>query len=107
MTSTSDDHVIKKSVKIYHTDEDNDARKRLGTEAIEQLASGLNLAAHTIQEYSQDVSDFFSIPLLLRQVKLRYRRTSSTCEIVKYNRMVYCINIFYGRLHTKLTKKKP
>ncbi len=33
-----------------------DARRRLGTEAIEQLASGLNLAAHTIEEFSQSVS---------------------------------------------------
>ena len=60
MTSTSgssSEHVIKKSVKICHSDDENDdARQKLGTEAIEQLASGLNLAAHTIKEYSQNVS---------------------------------------------------
>lgn len=33
-----------------------EARTRLGTEAIELLASGLNLAAHTIEEYSHNVS---------------------------------------------------
>ena len=31
-------------------------RRRLGTEAIEQLASGLNLAANTIEGFSQTVS---------------------------------------------------
>ena len=56
-TSGSQEHVIKKSVKICHSDDENDdARQKLGTEAIEQLASGLNLAAHTIKEYSQNVS---------------------------------------------------
>ena len=34
----------------------SDARRRLGTEAIEQLASGLNLAANTIEGFSQNVS---------------------------------------------------
>ena len=33
-----------------------DALSSLGTEAIEQLASGLNLAANTIEGYSQNVS---------------------------------------------------
>lgn len=33
-------------------------RRRLGTEAIEQLASGLNLAANTIEGFSQTVSLF-------------------------------------------------
>ena len=65
MTSTSGsssaEHVIKKSVKICHSadDENDDARQKLGTEAIEQLASGLNLAAHTIKEYSQNVSSTY------------------------------------------------
>ena len=34
-------------------------RRRLGTEAIEQLASGLNLAANTIEGFSQNVSFYF------------------------------------------------
>ena len=34
-------------------------RRRLGTEAIEQLASGLNLAANTIEGFSQTVSLYF------------------------------------------------
>ena len=62
-TSGSQEHVIKKSVKICRSDDEDDddenvddARQKLGTEAIEQLASGLNLAAHTIKEYSQNVS---------------------------------------------------
>jgi hypothetical protein len=33
----------------------DDARRRLATEAIEQIASGLDLAAHTIEEFSQNV----------------------------------------------------
>jgi len=62
-TSGSQEHVIKKSVKICRSDDEDDdenvddARQKLGTEAIEQLASGLNLAAHTIKEYSQNTID--------------------------------------------------
>ena len=65
-TSGSQEHVIKKSVKICRSDDEDDdenvddARQKLGTEAIEQLASGLNLAAHTIKEYSQNVSSIIS-----------------------------------------------
>ena len=37
--------------------DNDDARRRLAaTEAIEQLATGLDLAAHTIEGYSQNVS---------------------------------------------------
>ena len=56
-SSDSEEHVLENSVKSNYQEEgaDDDARKRLGTEAIEQLASGLNLAAHTIEEYSQNV----------------------------------------------------
>ena len=56
-SSDSEEHVLETSVKSNYQEEgaDDDARKRLGTEAIEQLASGLNLAAHTIEEYSQNV----------------------------------------------------
>ena len=42
--------------KIFKEDKIEDARRRLGTEAIEQLASGLNLAANTIEGFSQNVS---------------------------------------------------
>ena len=42
--------------KIFKEDRIEDARRRLGTEAIEQLASGLNLAANTIEGFSQNVS---------------------------------------------------
>jgi len=34
-----------------------DALSNLGTEAIEQLASGLNLAANTIEGYTQNTTD--------------------------------------------------
>ena len=56
-SSDSEEHVLENSVKSNYKEEgaEDDARKRLGTEAIEQLASGLNLAAHTIEEYSQNV----------------------------------------------------
>ena len=59
-SSDSEEHVLETSVKSNYQEEgaDDDARKRLGTEAIEQLASGLNLAAHTIEEYSQNVRYF-------------------------------------------------
>ena len=59
-SSDSEEHVLETSVKSNYQEEgaDDDARKRLGTEAIEQLASGLNLAAHTIEEFSQNVSYF-------------------------------------------------
>ena len=59
-SSDSEEHVLENSVKSNYQEEgaEDDARKRLGTEAIEQLASGLNLAAHTIEEYSQNVRYF-------------------------------------------------
>lgn len=43
--------------QVIAPDQDQDARRQsLATEAIEQLASGINLAANTIEEYSQNVS---------------------------------------------------
>ena len=46
-----------------------DARRRLGTEAIEKLASGLDLAANTIEEFSQNVrilADFFGLRKIVK-----------------------------------------
>lgn len=43
----------------------DDTRQKFGSEAIEQLASGLNLAAHTIEEFSQNVSMLYCIILQL------------------------------------------
>ena len=95
-TSGSSDHVIKKSVKIYHhqideDDDQDDARKKLGTEAIEQLASGLNLAAHTIQEYSQNVSKFKMHKI--KRLKMR-RGNSFYCrlDLVQTNVFFSCIS---------------
>ena len=47
----------------------DDELQNLGTEAIEQLASGLNKAATTIQELGQNVRKHFARDLNLGQLK--------------------------------------
>lgn len=54
-----DDNEANSNFQVISMKQDDDAivrRQCLATEAIEQLASGINLAANTIEEYSQNVS---------------------------------------------------
>ena len=62
-------------------------RRRLGTEAIEQLASGLNLAANTIEGFSQTVS-------------LSFRKNSVAGQSLVGR---YCSNSNHATFHRILT----
>ena len=57
-TSNESNSNVTNHINVIEQEGDiDDARRQcLGTEAIEQLATGLDLAASTIEEYSQNVS---------------------------------------------------
>ena len=62
-----------------------DALSSLGTEAIEQLASGLNLAANTIEGYSQNVSQRWRRDWVLEFFKNKFKLLLSVpCHSLKF-----------------------
>ena len=65
-------------------------RRRLGTEAIEQLASGLNLAANTIEGFSQTVSLYFrrKNSLACQSLVGRYCSNSIHATLLSFHRIL-------------------
>ena len=73
-------------------------RRRLGTEAIEQLASGLNLAANTIEGFSQTVSLYFrrKNSLACQSLVGRYCSNSIHATLLSFHRILTFHRCLFG-----------